>query len=219
MGKGKRMVITEGQIFNMMTIIKEVEPRKKQRQFLCKCQCGHIGKYVLVLLVNEQTKSCGCLRKSTFVERNTFHGKSRTKLNAVWQAMKQRCYNSNNINYTYYGGRGISVCNAWRNSMINFYDWAINNGYNEGLSIDRIDVNGNYEPSNCRWVKMDIQCRNKTANVFIEYNGENLCLQDWSNKLGINISTLNKRLKKWDLEKALTTPKSEINDTRNIRNR
>ena len=86
------------------------------------------------------------------------------------------------------------------------------------MSIDRKDVNGNYEPSNCRWVKMDIQCRNKTDNVFIEHNGENLCLQDWANRLKITISTLNKRLKKWDLEKALTTQKIQKNDTTNIRN-
>jgi len=219
MGKGKRMVISEGQIFNMMTIIKEVEPRKKQRQFLCKCKCGHIGKYVLVLLVNEQTKSCGCLRKSTFVERNTFHGKSRTKLNAVWQAMKQRCFNENNANYIFYGGRGIKVCNEWKNSFIEFYNWAIENGYKEGLSIDRINVNGNYEPDNCQWVKMKIQTRNKRDNVFVEFNGENLCIQDWANRLGINHTTLTKRLKKWSVEKSLTTPKSEINDTSSYRNR
>lgn len=211
------MVIKEGQVFNMMTIIKEVEPRKKQRQFLCKCQCGNIGNYVLVLLVNEQTKSCGCLRKSRFLQRNTSHGKSRTKLNAVWQSMKQRCENPNNINYKYYGGRGIKVCEQWISSLIVFYNWSIENGYEEGLSIDRINVDGNYEPNNCRWVSMKIQSRNKTDNIFIEYKGENLCLQDWANKLKINISTLNKRLKKWDLEKALTTPKSEINDTKNIR--
>ena len=215
----KALIIENGKRFNMLTVLNEEERHKKQRQFLCECDCGDIRIHKLILLTSGQSKSCGCLRKKTFIDRNTSHGKSRTKLNAVWQSMKQRCYNTNNMNYTYYGGRGISVCDEWRNSMIDFYNWAINNGYKEGLSIDREDVNGNYEPSNCRWVKMDVQCRNKTDNVFIEYNGENLCLQDWSNKLKITISTLNKRLKKWDLEKALTTPKSNKNDTSNNRHR
>lgn len=214
----KPLIIENGQRFNNLTVLKEVEKSKNRRQFLCKCDCGKIGTYKLILLTTEQTKSCGCLRKNTFVERNTFHGKSRTKLNSVWQAMKQRCYNSNNLNFPYYGGRGISVCDEWKNSMIDFYNWAINNGYKEGLSIERKNVDGNYEPSNCVWVEMKVQSRNKTANVFIEFNGENLCMQDWADKIGINVSTLNKRLKNWSLEKALTTPKSEKNDTSCFRN-
>ena len=214
----KALIIENGKRFNMLTVLKEEERHNKQRQFLCKCDCGNIGIHKLILLTSEQSKSCGCLRKKIFVDRNTSHGKSRTKLNAVWQSMKQRCNNPNHISYKHYGGRGIYICSDWMSSMINFYNWAFENGYEEGLSIDRKDVNGNYEPSNCRWVKMDIQCRNKTDNVFIEHNGENLCLQDWANRLKITISTLNKRLKKWDLEKALTTPKIQKNDTTNIRN-
>jgi hypothetical protein len=133
--------------------------------------------------------------------------------------MKKRCYNDKSRAFKWYGAKGIIICDEWKNRFLNFKSWAIENGYAENLTIDRIDVNGNYEPDNCRWVKMDVQCRNKTDNVFIEYNGENLCLQDWANKLKISISTLNKRLKKWSLEKALTTPKSDKNDTRNNRNR
>jgi len=219
MGKGKRMIIENGQVFNLMTIIEETEPRKKQRQFLCRCECGHIGKYVLVLLVNGETKSCGCLRKKTFLERNTSHGLSRTKLNAVYQAMKQRCENPNNTNYKHYGARGIKVCEEWLKSLITFYNWAIESGYKEGLSIDRIDVNGNYEPNNCQWVKMKIQTRNKRDNIFIEFNGEKLCVQDWANRLEITHTTLTKRLKKWGIEKSLTTPKSQKNDTSSYRDR
>ena len=140
----KHLIIENGQRFNNLTVLKEVEKSKNRRQFLCKCDCGKIGTYKLILLTTEQTKSCGCLRKNTFVERNTFHGKSRTKLNAVWQAMKQRCFNENNVNYIGYGGRGIKVCDEWKNSFIEFYNWSIKNGYKEGLSIDRINVNGNY---------------------------------------------------------------------------
>ncbi len=217
MGKGKRIVIVKGQVFNMMTIIEEVENKKKQRQFLCKCECGHIGKHVLVLLVNGQTKSCGCLRKKTFLERNTKHGISRKKLYTILLAIKQRCLNVNNKNYHRYGGRGIELCDEWKNSVELFYNWALENGYKEGLSIDRIDNNGNYCPENCRWVSMHVQSRNTRSNVFIEFNGERLCIQDWANKLEITSCTLKKRIKNWGLEKALTTPKFNRNDTSSSR--
>jgi len=214
-----RLNIIIGQKFNMMTIIEEKEAHKKQRQFLCKCDCGHIGIHKLILLTSGQTKSCGCLRKRRFLEINTSHSKSRTKLNFVWQSMKQRCANPNCHAYKYYGGRGISVCEQWSNSLVPFYEWSINNGYKEGLSLDRIDVDGDYCPENCRWVDMKTQSRNKTDNRFIEFKGERMCIQDWANKLGIHLSTLDKRLRKWTLEKALTTPKITENDTKSIRNR
>ena len=213
MKMAKALKIENGQVFNMLTVLKEVERNKKQRQFLCKCECGHIGNHRLISLTKGEAKSCGCLRRKTFLERNTSHGKSRTKLNSVWQAMKQRCENHNNINFKYYGGKGVKVCLEWSQSLKVFYDWAINNGYSENMTIDRIDVNGNYEPSNCRWVSMKIQSRNKTDNRFIEFKGEKLCLQDWATKIGIHISALDKRIKKWTLEKALTTPKIIKNDT------
>jgi hypothetical protein len=215
----KALIIENGKRFNMLTVLNEEERHNKQRQFLCRCDCGDIRVHKLILLTSGQSKSCGCLRKKTFIDRNTSHGKSRSKLNAVYQAMKQRCENPNNINYKHYGGRGIKVCEQWLSSLIVFYNWAIENGYEEGLSIDRINVNGNYEPDNCQWVKMKIQTRNKRDNVFVEYNGEKLCVQDWANRLGINHCTLTKRLKKWGLEKALTTAKIEINDTKSNRNR
>lgn len=214
--QGKALIIKIGQQFNMLTVLKEVEKKGAYRQFLCGCNCGKIGTYKLIQLTTGQTKSCGCLRKKTFVERNTFHNKSRTKLYKVWTSIKQRCDNEKCNVYYRYGGRGIKISKEWYD-FNNFNKWAFENGYIEGLTIDRINNNGNYEPSNCRLVKMKIQCRNKSSNVFIEFNGEKLCVQDWANKIDIKFSTMVKRLKNWDIEKALTTPKITKNDTRSIR--
>ena len=201
----------------MMTLLKEVGIIKNRRSFECRCDCGHIGIHSLYGLTSGQTKSCGCLRKKTFLERNTTHGKSRTKLNFVRQSMLQRCYNKKCKAYRWYGAKGIIVCDEWKNDLMSFYNWAMENGYKEGLTLDRIKSTGNYEPSNCRWVAMDIQQRNKSNNVFIEFNGETMCVTDWANRIGIDHETLNKRLKNWTLEKALTTPKQEQHDTSHSR--
>lgn len=93
------------------------------------------------------------------------HGYSKSKLYKILNGMKNRCYNKNAYNYSYYGGRGITICDDWLNDFMTFYDWAINSGYKEGLSIDRIDVNGNYEPNNCRWKTSKQQCNNKRNNI------------------------------------------------------
>jgi len=208
----KALIVNSGDIYHFVTVLKEVERNNKQRSFQCKCVCGKVFITRLVLLTNGQTKSCGCKRVERFIEMNTFHGMSRSKLNAVWQSMKQRCLNPNHKYFSHYGGRGIEICKEWLTNT-NFFSWALSNGYKEGLTIDRINVNGNYEPLNCQWVTMKSQCRNKRDNVFIEFNNKTLCIADWAKKIGISYSAMRKRLQKWSVEKALTTPKSMINDT------
>lgn len=122
------------------------------------------------------------------------YNKTNIKLYDVWQHIKQRCYNNNNQAYPNYGGRGIEVCKEWLDDFMTFYDWSINNGYKEGLTIDRIDVNGNYEPSNCRWVDRKIQARNRRNNRNITINGETHCLKDWCKILNLNYNTVSSRL-------------------------
>ena len=119
--------------------------------------------------------------------------------------MKQRCYNPNNTAYKHYGGRGIKVCIEWHN-FENFQKWAIDNNYTENLTIERIDVNGNYEPKNCKWISLSEQNSNKRTNHFITFNNETNCLGKWAKKLNISSSTLAYRIKKWGIEKAFTTP-------------
>ena len=126
------------------------------------------------------TKSCGCLLH----EHNKTHGLSNTDLYRIYCGMKSRCYNKNNKKYKNYGGRGIKICDEWVNDFSTFYKWAISNGYEKGLSIDRIDVDGNYEPSNCRWANNDIQSHNKRLDKLYTYNGKTMSVVDWCKEIG-----------------------------------
>ena len=122
--------------------------------------------------------------------------------------MKKRCYNEPTDNYYLYGGRGIEICPEWKEDFQTFYDWAINNGYDETLTIDRIDSNDMYSPENCRWSDNTEQQRNKRNNRLITFNGETHCLAEWAEITGINRSTISDRIDKydWPIERALTEP-------------
>ena len=126
--------------------------------------------------------------------------------------MRERCINKNHNHYKSYGGRGITVCDEWNdidNGFINFYNWAMNNGYEEGLTIERIDVNGNYEPSNCKWVTNTEQANNKRNTIYLKYNNKTQSLLDWCKELNLNYTLVRSRIKKynWSIEKAFTTEK------------
>lgn len=152
-------------------------------------------------------------------QRFSTHKQTKTKLYHIYAKMKQRCYDKNDSAYKNYGGRGIEVCKEWLADYMNFYNWAVNNGYKEETlpngknkwTIDRIDTKGNYEPSNCRWITQHEQTRNLSTNRYFEYNGEKHILPDWSKILGIKFSTLVMRIYKykWDVNKAFTTPVEE----------
>lgn len=133
------------------------------------------------------------------------HGMAGTRLHHIWKTMKQRCYNPNTANYKNYGGRGIEVCEEWKNSFENFYSWAIKSGYTDDLTIDRVKVDEGYNPSNCRWSTYKEQSNNKTNSRVIEFNGETRTLAEWSDKTGIKNATIWARLKSgWSVEDALT---------------
>lgn len=117
------------------------------------------------------------------------HGKSKDKFYQVWNGMKQRCYNVNNKNYHNYGGRGIKVCDEWLNDFTSFYNWSMNNGYKDGLQIDRIDNNKDYEPSNCRWVNRYINNNNRRNNILFTYNNKTMSLRAWCRHLNVCYKT------------------------------
>ena len=136
------------------------------------------------------------------------HGYSRTKIYRTYQRMKNRCYNPNFPHYEIYGGRGIKVCDEWLNDSLAFIMWSFENGYQEGLSIDRIDPNGNYEPSNCRWITMNEQANNKRNSLFFTINGIKKTQAQWCREYNIPVNNVQRRLKMgWDIEKALKTPR------------
>lgn len=141
------------------------------------------------------------------------HGLCDTRIYRIWKNMKQRCYNPKNPRYNFYGKIGVKVCDEWKNNFISFYKWSIENGYQDNLTIDRIDVNGNYEPSNCRWITNKEQQFNKHVNHFITYNGETKTLTEWGMELGIDPNTLGTRLSRgWSIEKTLITPVKKHRD-------
>jgi hypothetical protein len=176
----------------------------------CLCDCGNKTIARSDHLKNKHTQSCGCLVKKNnsryCTENKITHGKSKTKIYAVWNSMISRCLNRNTRNYKNYGGRGITICKEWRNDFMNFYNWAISNGYKQGLTIDREDVNGNYEPNNCRWATPKQQANNTRRNHYIEYNGEVRTLSEWAERLDIPYNTLEFRLNRSNMtiEKAFT---------------
>lgn len=130
-----------------------------------------------------------------------------SRLRGVWTNMCTRCNNPNSPRYADYGGRGIAVCEEWRHTFAPFEKWAIENGYRDDLTIDRIDVNGDYSPENCRFVSYREQNQNRRDNVMLTFNGEQRCLTEWARIQGIGQSVLSNRLKRgWSVEKALTYP-------------
>lgn len=137
---------------------------------------------------------------------NYKHGGKHTKLYEVWCSMRQRCNNPRAKMYKYYGAKGVKVCNEWQDDYLAFKQWSILNGYSEGLTIDRIDNNGDYSPLNCRWVTMKTQANNQDKTVRIEYSGVCKTLHEWSDILGINPTTLYFRIYKrgWNIERAFT---------------
>lgn len=151
-----------GKTFEELKVVSYYGSNKNGRAlWLCKCNCGNDKIVVGSSLLNGSTRSCGCYNKKMAKERKTKHSMSYTKLYKVWQGMKTRCYDKNFIYYKNYGGRGITICNEWKNDFLAFYKWAIDNKYQEGLTIDRINNDGNYEPTNCRWATRAEQNRNK----------------------------------------------------------
>lgn len=185
----------------MLTVLKEVErPSKYVRKFLCRCDCGNEKEVLRSALVNNGTavtQSCGCLHKRRIIETKTTHGcgsrEKRTSEYISWSGMFTRCYNPKNKRFSNYGGRGITVCDRWTKSFENFI-LDMGKKPTPQHSIDRIDVNGNYEPSNCKWATQKEQLRNTTKNVRFEYNGVNMIKKDWCDFFKVSECTINSHL-------------------------
>ena len=161
--------------------------------WLCECDCGEQKVVSRTNLMSGSTISCGCYNREAAGQRAYVHGCSNTHLYEIWHGMRQRCSNTNKMYYDRYGGRGIYVCDNW-NDFECFRDWAVTNGYEPGLTIDRINNNDGYYPENCRWVDWYTQHNNKSNNRRITYNGACDTMANWARKLGVNYGTLKYRV-------------------------
>lgn len=172
----------------------------------CICECGNKFISHRSSLVTGNTGSCGCLSREILLNRATTHGMSNARIYGIWSDMRSRCNLSTNYNYFRYGGRGISVCRDWEGDLgfEHFNEWAINNGYTEDLTIDRIDNDGPYSPGNCRWTDMETQCNNRRNSRYLEYNGRTMTLAQWAKELGLNYARVYSRIFifGWDVKRA-----------------
>lgn len=181
-----------GKTFGRLTVIRREGSNEQGRAlWLCRCDCGVESIKQGKLLLNGHCRSCGCGERETRLENMTknAHHQTGTRLYNIWSGMKQRCYYLDHVDYLNYGGRGIEVCEEWRNDFLAFKKWSEENGYRDNLSIDRIDVNGNYEPSNCKWSTLKEQSRNKRDTLLLTVDGVTKPLVEWCELRNIPYAT------------------------------
>lgn len=157
-----KLIDLTGQKFGRLTVVERHGVKDGHAAWLCKCDCGNTTVVNGRNLRNGRTTSCGCYHKEILINRSKTHGMSKTRLYRIWHNMKNRCFYTKDKHFNDYGGRGITVCDEWKNDFESFKKWSLSNGYSDELTIDRINNDGNYEPSNCRWVTMKEQCKNRT---------------------------------------------------------
>lgn len=206
-GKQGTYIDLVGQQFGRLTCLK-YEGRTKQYDalWLCQCECGNRCVTRAGALRGGHTLSCGCFRQERTRQSHLSHGRSHSKLYKVWTKMKERCANPHDVSYPYYGPHGIIVCREWL-TFEPFQAWAIAAGYQEGLTIERVNNDGNYEPGNCIWTTQAVQNRNKRNNIIVTFQGETRKLLDWADTIGVSRDILDNRLRKgWTAERALTQP-------------
>lgn len=209
-----------GMKFGRLKVIKlskEVKSGKRFRKYWwCLCDCGNSHEVRTDGLTSGNVKSCGCMKKEqdkyNLTDKYQFKPKyevQNRRLYQVWRGMNARCYNINDNRYDRYGKRGIIVCEEWKD-FDTFAKWALKNNYSDNLTLDRIDNNGNYEPSNCKWSTVKEQCRNRSTNILVEYNDKLITLKELSEIIGISYSCINARYKRgkrgYDLIKPVTKP-------------
>ena len=187
-----KFIDLSGKRYGKIVVLERAENRGKHTMWKCKCDCGNYTITGASELKSGTTKSCGCLK---FESRNSTHGLSDTRLYGIWQGMKERCLKEYSPAYKWYGGRGITICQEWLDDFYNFYNWAIANGYKENLSIDRINVDGNYEPSNCKWIPLEEQALNTRTTKFLTYKGETKTVSEWCEITGIKKTTMLNRIR------------------------
>lgn len=195
-----------GKIFGRWTVTSPVKNKHGRFSWKCMCKCGNKGRVDGVMLRAGKSKSCGCYRNDVVAKRSFVHGHSINRTASreyqTWSKMISRCENQNDIEYKNYGGRGISVCKRWRKSFLSFFKSMGKKP--KGLTIERVDNDGNYKPSNCIWATQAVQTSNTRRNRFLTKDGITLTVMQWSKKLNVNSQMLYQRLfRKWPTKRVL----------------
>lgn len=196
-----------GRRFGLLTVVKRSSDhgngKKPVVKWLCKCDCGNVTVVKSDSLLSGHTVSCGC--------KKVKHGyANKERLYCTWKNMHHRCYNPNDSRYAVYGGRGIKICDDWKSDYSAFREWAMANGYADNLSIDRINVNGDYSPENCRWADNKTQANNVSRNRIVAYHGENMTMSEFAQAVGLTYSAVQHRLDNgWPIERIVTQPQRE----------
>lgn len=208
MSRGKTAPDITGQTFGRLTVVSRAENNKRGKaMWTCQCSCGQEVTVLGRDLRSGHTKSCGCYKMEKIMAKTETHAMSHTDIYFIWSSMKQRCGNSKHPEFENYGGRGIEVCQEWRDNFEPFLEWALSNGYQKGLNLGRKNINGNYEPSNCTFVTNQELVRNRTVSRYITYNGKTQTLLEWANETGLRYGTLLWRIRTgWPVDCALFEP-------------
>jgi hypothetical protein len=193
-----------GKKFGSLTILKVLEKTDKNWNVICeaRCDCGTIKTYRIYYVLNGYNKSCGC--GAAYSKK----GLTTHPLHGIWYKMVQRCTDKENKSYKYYGAKGITVCEEWKNNYFVFYEWALANGYTKGLSLDRIDNRKGYSPDNCRWATNKMQANNMSTNVCITIDNVKKTFSQWCEHYDIGFHTARDRIYKhgWSVKEAFETP-------------
>lgn len=212
--------VKRGCVFGKLIVIKRIgNSSTGKKRWLCRCECGRECRFTYQRLI--KNGSCGCIIKEKSDRKN--HGLSGNYLYHIWAGMIHRCYSEKNSAYHDYGGRGITVCDEWRFSVHKFME-DMGDRPTDGHSIDRIDVNGNYEPENCRWATRSEQELNKRPRVHkpkieidkivIEYNGKTQTAMQWAKEIGISCKAMKHRVKRWPIDRVIETPRDPVWETK-----
>ena len=202
-----KLIDMTGQVYERLTVIEQAGRNKRgQALWRCACECGNECITTGVYLRSGHTKSCGCLCADKLRERRTTHGDSTSRLYRIWKDIIRRCEDPRRRGYADYGGRGIEICEEWKSYEM-FREWALSHGYNESLSIDRINNDEGYCPANCQWTDDITQANNKRSNHLITVGNKTMTMAQWSRETSIPYSALQARIAAgWDVEDAVTTP-------------
>ena len=203
--KGNMKILT-GLMFGRLTVerLGGFTPTRRALWF-CRCECGGTKTVLGSSLLNGNTKSCGCILSEVMKKKMTTHGGSKTRVYRIWTGMLNRCYRVDDYHYPRWGGRGIKVCEEWRD-FETFRDWALSNGYKENLSIERTDNDDWYCPGNCTWATNKKQANNRRSNRLLTFNGETRTIAEWGDVTGLGDTAIRLRIDRrgWSVQRALT---------------